>query len=539
MEQDKSRVLAIKREYLEELIEELSRYREINKEVLNKLKRELAKKHNMKRYPKNSEILQLLPDHLKERLRESLKLKPVRTISGVAVVAVMTKPLPCPGRCIYCPGGIKSVTPTPQSYTGHEPAARRAAQLNYDPYLQVRHRIQQLEAIGHIPQKIEIIVMGGTFIAAPKAYRDYFIRGIYEGVLGKKYPEKNLEQLQELLEKSKHRIVGLTIETRPDYCFEKHVDEMLRYGATRIEIGVQTVYNDILEFVKRGHTVEDTIKAFRIAKDSAFKIVAHMMPNLPMSNPEKDLKALMELIENPDFRPDMLKIYPTAVIKGTELYEMWKKGEYKPYPEEKLIEVISQFKRRIPPWIRIQRIQRDIPLYKIDAGYHVGNLRQIVQKYMEARRWKCRCIRCREVGHVKNKKGLTPSLENIKLITRKYEASQGEEIFISYEDIKKDILIGFLRLRKPTEKAHRPEIDQNTMLIRELHVYGELAPLHQKAPQTWQHKGYGTKLLQAAEQISTEEYDATKILVISGIGVREYYEKHGYKKDGPYMSKKL
>ena len=539
MEQEKPSTLIVKKEYLEDLINELSKYREINKEVLNKLKRELAKKHSMKKYPKNSEVLKFLPNYLKERWRENLKIKPVRTISGVAVVAVMTKPLPCPGRCIYCPGGIKSETPTPQSYTGHEPAARRAAQLNYDPYLQVRCRIQQLEAIGHIPQKIEIIVMGGTFIATPKVYRDYFIKGIYEGVLGRKYPEKNLNQLQELLEKSKHRIVGLTIETRPDYCFEKHVDEMLRYGATRIEIGVQTVYNDILEFVKRGHTVEDTIKAFRIAKDSAFKIVAHMMPNLPTSNPEKDLKALTDLIENPDFRPDMLKIYPTAVIKGTELYQMWKKGEYKPYPEEKLIEVISQFKRRVPPWIRIQRIQRDIPLYKVDAGYRVGNLRQVIQKYMESRKWKCRCIRCREVGHVKNKKGIAPDPENIKLITRKYEASQGEEIFLSYEDIKKDILIGFLRLRKPSEKAHRPEIKQKTMLIRELHVYGELTPLHQKTPETWQHKGYGTKLLQAAEQISKEDYDATKILVISGIGVREYYKKHGYKRDGPYMSKKL
>jgi elongator complex protein 3 len=294
-----------------------------------------------------------------------------------------------------------------------------------------------------------------------------------------------------------------------------------------------------LEYIQRGHDSETIKKAFKIAKDASLKIVAHVMPNLPLSDPKKDLRMLLELIKNPDYRPDMLKIYPTAVIKGTKLYEMWEKGQYRPYPEEKLIEVISEFKKHIPPWIRIQRIQRDIPLYKVDDGYRIGNLRQVVQDYMTIRDWKCRCIRCREVGHIQRTKNLTPLEENIKLVTRTYEASQGTEIFISYEDVKNDILIGFLRLRKPSEETHRPEITQNTMLIRELHVYGEQTPLHQKHEKTWQHRGYGRKLLRVAEEIAKTEYDATKILVISGIGVREYYKKQGYRREGPYMSKKL
>jgi len=524
---------------IKDIINELHRYFEINSTILDQVKRKIAKKYRLKKYPRNSDILKVLPQELREKWREKLKLKPVRTISGVAIVAVMTKPLPCPGKCIYCPGGIKSETPTPQSYTGHEPAARRAMQLGYDPFSQVRFRLKQLEEIGHEPQKIEIIVMGGTFLAAPRSYRDYFIKGIYEGILGKKYPNKTLEELQSMLETSKYRLVGLTIETRPDFCYEHHVDEMLRYGATRVEIGVQSTNDELLRLIKRGHGTHETIKAFRIAKDSAYKIVAHIMPNLPYSDPKKDLKSLLELINNPDYRPDMLKIYPTAVIEGTELYEMWKRGDYQPYPQEKLVEVISEFKRRLPPWIRIQRVQRDIPLYKVNAGYNVGNLRQVVLDYMKKKGWKCRCIRCREVGHVYLKENISPKPENIKLIIRKYTASEGEEIFISYEDIIQDILIGFLRLRKPSEKAHRPEIDQNTMLIRELHVFGPLLPLHKKEENKWQHKGYGASLLSNAERISKEEYDAKKILVISGIGVREYYKKFGYTKIGPYMGKKL
>jgi len=518
--------------------EELAYSNTINHSTLNKLKKAIMQFYNLDHFPKNHELLNYIPEHLRLKVAHKLKIKPVRTISGVAVISVMTAPMPCPGKCIYCPGGIDAEEPSPKAYTGHEPAARRASQLNYDPFLQVKHRINQLERMGHKPEKIEIIVMGGTFISLPKSYRDNFIRGIYEGILGRRYPGKDLLDLQEMLEVSKYRLVGLTIETRPDFCLERHIDEMLRYGATRIEIGVQTLRDDILQLIKRGHTSEEAKKAFQIAKDSAFKIVAHIMPNLPGTDPDEDLEMMLELIEDPDYRPDMLKIYPTAVIEGTELYNMWVRGEYSPYPESDLVEVISEFKRRIPPWIRIQRVQRDIPLYNVEAGYNVGNLRQVVLNYMNERNWICRCIRCREAGHQFLKYGKKTDLSNIKIVVRSYEASGGEEFFISAEDIKQDIIIGFLRLRVPYI-PHRPEIDKNTTLIRELHVYGPLAPLGRSPELTWQHKGIGAKLLSYAERLSRDELDAKKILVISGIGVREYYRRFGFKKDGPYMSKWL
>ncbi len=512
---------------------------DITKKDIHILKRKLARTYRLPRLPKDYEILDKLPPHLKQNLKDSLKSKPVRTISGVAVIAVMTKPLPCPGHCIYCPGGIKSEFQTPQSYTGHEPAARRAYELGYDPYKQVRYRINQLEAIGHNAEKIEIIIMGGTFLAAPPRYKEWFIRGIYEGLLGKKYPNKTLLELQEMLENAKYRLVGLTIETRPDFCTERYVDEMLFYGATRVEIGVQTLYDEILKFIKRGHTVEDTKKAFRIARDAGFKIVAHMMPNLPLSDPKTDVKMFIKLFSDPDLRPDMLKIYPTAVIKGTKLYDMWIHKEYEPYSEETLINILARIKKMIPPWVRIQRVQRDIPVYLVDAGYSIGNLRQVVQKYMERKGWRCRCIRCREAGLNLIKNGLLPDDNKIRLLSRRYTASGGEEIFLSFEDIKNDIIIGFLRLRKPSELAHRPEIDSNTMIVRELHVYGPLVPLGERRRLAWQHRGYGKRLLKEAEKIAREEFDARKIVVISGIGVRNYYKMLGYHKEGPYMSKKL
>ncbi len=518
--------------------EELVKSKTVNQSTLNKLKKFVMQSYKLDHFPKNHELLDYLPEDLRGHLINKLKIKPVRTISGVAVISVMTAPTPCPGKCIYCPGGVDSISPSPKAYTGQEPAARRAAQLNYDPFLQVVHRIKQLEKMGHNVEKIEIIVMGGTFISLPKSYRDYFIRGIYEGILGKKYPNKSLPELQEMLEVSKYRLVGLTIETRPDFCFETHVNEMLRYGATRIEIGVQSLRDEILKFVKRGHTSEEIRKAFRIAKDSAFKIVAHIMPNLPKTDPDEDLEMMLELIENPDYRPDMLKIYPTAVIEGTELYEMWKKGDYIPYPDTDLIKVISEFKRRVPPWIRIQRVQRDIPLPLIEAGYNLGNLRQVVLEHMKKRNQVCRCIRCREVGHQFLKYGRVVEPKDIRLVVRNYEASKGEEFFISMEDVKQDIIIGFLRLRVPFS-PHRPEINNQTVLIRELHVYGPLTPLGKSIEIAWQHKGVGAKLLDYAEALASEELDASKILVISGIGVREYYKRFGFKKDGPYMSKLL
>ena len=523
---------------IQEIIGELRKYEYLDKNLLSRVKVKVARKLRVNYIPKDYEILSQLDPEMRRKLR--ILSKPVRSLSGIVVVSVFTEPSPCPGRCIYCPGGIDVSIPSPKSYSGHEPAARRAAELNYDPFLQVSHRISQLECLGHPTDKISLIVMGGTFISLPKEYRDAFMKGVYEGILGRRYPDKSLDFLKKQLETAPRRLVELTFETRPDFCFENHVDEFLYYGATRIEIGIQSLSDDVLKFIKRGHDVDCVRKAFRIAKDAGFKIVAHMMPNLPPDpDPERDFKDFLILLDDPDFRPDMVKIYPTAVVKGTELYDMWLHGKYEPYPEEELIRLLARVKKLIPPWVRVQRLQRDIPTYLVEAGYTYGNLREIVKNYMQKLGWRCRCIRCREVGHRILKENYEFSPDKVRLVKRRYIASGGIEVFLSFEDIRNDVVIGILRLRLPSENPHRPEIDHNTAIIRELHVYGALVPLGERFPESTQHRGYGARLLKEAELIAMEEFDAKKIVIISGIGVREYYRRFGYRLEGPYMSKKL
>lgn len=509
-----------------------------SKKDIEKLKREVGSEYNLSKLPRNWEILQSASEEQEEKVRNAIKQKPVRTISGVAPIAVMTAPLPCPGECIYCPGGVDSDFFSPQSYTGNEPAAARAKQLNYNAFKQVRLRIQQYESLGHQPEKVEVIIMGGTFLATDQEYKEQFMRGIYCGLLGARYPHKSLTELKQRLEKAQYRMTGLTIETRPDWCYDNEVDEMLHYGATRVEIGIQTLHEDILRKVKRGHGREEIKKALRVTKDSALKVVGHLMLNLPYSNPEKDLQSFRELFSDRHFRPDMLKIYPTTIVKGSKLYEMWKRGEYKPYSEEKVIETIAKMLKELPPYVRVQRVQRDIPLWLVE-NYEYGNLREMAWQYMEQKGWERRGIRSREVGHRMRKDHIKPNPEDVTLVRREYTASQGKEIFLSFEDVTRDILIGFLRLRKPSHLAHREEVNGSTMLVRELHVFGPLVPVHQKESTAWQHQGYGSKLLEKAETISKEEFNRRKILVISGIGVRNYYRKLGYKRIGAYMGKEL
>jgi len=486
------------------------------------------------------------PIEIKTRSQQILakRKRPVRTLSGVTIVAVMTHPYPCPhGKCIYCPGGPEYNTP--QSYIGEEPALMRAIHNRFDPYNQVRHRLLQYEAIGHKPSKVELIIMGGTFPAMPLDYQEWFVTMALEAM--NRYPKGkpskwiSLEEAQARNEHAPIRCIGLTIETRPDWAKEKQVDKMLHLGATRVELGVQTIYNDILKFVQRGHTVEDTIEATRILKDSGFKIVYHIMPGLPGSDFNRDLEAFKTLFEDPRFRPDMLKIYPTLVVKGTKLYEMWIKGEYKPLTDEEAIELISEMYRYIPKWVRVMRVQRDVPATIIEAGPRKGNLRELVEEAVRQKGIPCREIRYREVGLKIWKYGIEPDINNIKVLREGYEASEGIEIFLSVEDVKNDILIGFLRLRIPSEKAHRPEVDENTGIIRELHVYGPQVPVGEEAIFEWQHRGWGSILLKEAEKIAREEYDVRKMLIISGIGVRDYYRMHGYFRPStsPYMTKYL
>ncbi|KUO40305.1 MAG: radical SAM protein, partial [Hadesarchaea archaeon DG-33-1] len=426
---------------------------------------------------------------------------------------------------------------TPQSYTGHEPAGLRAIQEGFDPHKQVRARIVQLQAIGHDVDKVELIVLGGTQLAQPPEYLGWFTRECLNAMTGVK--TKTIKEAQGAAERASIRNVGITFETRPDYAKEKHVDLLLKLGATRVELGVQTVYDDVYEFIKRGHTVKDVAEATRILKDSGFAIIYHIMPGLPGSDHDRDLDMFSKLFEDQNFMPDGLKIYPCLVIRGTELHERWRAGEFKAMTAEEAVKLIAEVKRSMPRWVRVHRIQRDIPAKLIEAGVRRGNLAQMVEGELKKLDARCRCIRCREVGLMMLRKGIQPELEDVKLLEESYGASEGEEIFLSFEDVERDILIGFLRLRLPSAKAHRPEIDENIAVVRELHVYGSMVPVGKEAKVgDWQHRGWGEDLLKEAERAARER-DARKMAILSGIGVRNYYKRFDYRREGPYMVKEL
>jgi elongator complex protein 3 len=509
---------------------------------ITSIKGRIGKKYKYYKVIKNAKILEFVTKDEKEIVTPILKRRITRTLSGVAVIAIMTKPLPCPGVCIYCPGqNSQPGDKVAQSYTGREPAAMRSIHCNYDPYLQVQSRIRDLEAIGHEIDKIELIIMGGTFLSTDIQYQENFIKGALEGIIEQKVG--TLEEAKKLAETSKRRLIGITIETRPDFCKENEIDRMLSYGTTRVEIGIQTIYDEIYKIVKRGHSTQDSIDAIRLAKDAGLKVNAHMMPNLPGSNLSLDLEMFDSLFSDSGYKPDMLKIYPTVVVKGTELYKWWKQGKYRPYSDHELINLIANLKKNLPPYVRIQRIMRDIPANLIEAGCKKSNLRQLVVKRLEYLNEKCNCIRCREYG-INKKRELNDkiSFDNIKLYREDYEASQGTEVFLSYENKKEEYLVGYLRLRKPSDLAHRPELnDGNTMIVREVRVVGELVPKDSKPKRNLQiqHRGYGKMLMKNAEKISIEDFDAKKLAVISGIGVRDWFYESGYNLDGVYVSKFL
>ena len=521
-----------------EVIKRLMAIPNPTKEDVNQIKIQTAAIYNLKNIPSNSELIRCLQPNEKRRLLPLLRRKTVRTISGVTVVAVMTKPWPCPktSPCAYCPGGPPYGVP--QSYTGHEPAAMRGIQSSFDPYEQVKNRIAQLEAIGHRVDKAEIIVMGGTFPAMPLDYQEYFVQRCLDAITRKK--SRSLEEAEKLAEKSRIRNVGITVETRPDWAKKERIDHMLAMGVTRVELGVQNIYDDIYELVDRGHGVKDVIEATRALKDAGLKVAYHLMPGLPGSNFKRDVEAFQKIFTDSGFKPDMIKIYPCLVIKGTKAYEWWKKGEYLPYTTEQAVQLILEVKKMIPPWCRIMRVQRDIPAFLIEAGVNRSNLRQLVLEKLREQNMRCRCIRCREVGHRWLTDKIKPNPENITILTMKEKASEGEDVFISVEDPANDVLIGYLRLRIPSENAHRPEIySEKASIVRDLHVYGPLVPVGRHMAKAWQHKGYGGILLSEAERVSREDYDRRKIVVISALGTKQYYKRFGYDYDGPYVSKLL
>ena len=520
------------------IIERLMVFPRPTKEDVNAAKLEVARETNLPRVPSNSELIHYMKPGESDKLLPLLRRKEVRTISGVNVVAVMTKPYPCPKTtpCAYCPGGPPYGVP--QSYTGHEPAALRGVQNDFDPYQQVKHRIEQLEAIGHSVDKVELIIMGGTFPAMPPDYQEYFVRQCLNALIQNE--SCSLDEAKSLAETSRIHNVGITVETRPDWSRQEHVDFMLTMGVTRVELGVQNIYDDVYELVERGHSVQDVIEATRILKDSGLKVAYHLMPGLPGSNFRRDLAGFRRIFADAGFKPDMIKMYPCLVLKGTKAYEWWKKGTYQPYTTEEAVQLILEVKKMIPPWVRIMRVQRDIPAYLIEAGVDRSNLRQLVSRRLKEHGIRCRCIRCREVGHRWLKDRVKPNLENVQVHTHVEEASEGEDVFISVEDAINDVLVGYLRLRIPSEKAHRSEISSAaTSIVRELRVYGPMVPVGKHLPGAWQHKGYGGVLLSEAERISKENYDCRKVVVTSALGTKKYYKHFGYDYDGPYVSKVL
>jgi elongator complex protein 3 len=509
-------------DYHDELIQMILDGRIRGKEELQRAKIELCRKYQLPGVPANSETIARVDEEDLPAVEEILRRKPVRTLSGVAVVAVMTSPAPCPhGKCIYCPGGVE--TGSPQSYTGKEPAARRGASYDFDPYGQVKGRIEQLEAIGHPTDKIDLIVMGGTFTSRPQEYQIGFVQRCFDAMNGD--GSGSLEEAQVKNETAPHRCIGLTIETRPDALTPEQIGTSMRLGMTRVEMGVQVLDEQILRAVNRGHGLQAVIDATGNAKRSGLKVCYHIMPGLPGSSPEKDLESFRKMFENPDFRPDMLKLYPTLVVKGTKLYDMWARGEYKPYTTEEAVEVMAEMKRLVPPYVRIQRIQRDIPVPLIEAGVDKGHLRELIKDRLRSRGQECRCIRCREVGL----KGISGySIEDTVIKEETYEASGGREHFISCDLPSQDALVGYVRLRTG---------DGPVAAIRELKVFGRMVPLN-RSGEGWQHRGLGKELVARAEE-RAKDLGCEKVRVTSGVGVRRYYSGLGYGRDGPYMTKTL
>lgn len=508
---------------------------------VSKLKSRISSKNQLQTMPKLVDIIAGLPESHKAKLTPLLKGKPIRTASGIAVVAVMAKPHRCPhiaytgNICVYCPGGPDSdFEYSTQSYTGYEPTSMRAIRARYNPYLQTRDRVEQLQRLGHDTDKVEFIVMGGTFLSLPKDYRDYFIRNLHDALSG--HSSNSVDEAVKYSEQSKAKCIGITIETRPDYCLEPHLKDMLEYGCTRIEVGIQSIFEDVARDTNRGHNVESIKHMFQLAKDCGFKVIAHLMPDLPNTGFERDIESFKEYFENPAFRTDGLKVYPTLVIRGTGLYELWKTGKYKNYDPNTLIDLIAKILSLVPPWVRIYRIQRDIPMPLVTSGVDHGNVRELALRRMKDLNLPCRDVRTREVGIQEIHNKVRP--QDVELIRRDYKANGGWETFLAYEDPKQDILIGLLRLRKLSDATFLPEL-KGASMVRELHVYGSIVPIHSRDPTKFQHQGYGTMLMEEAERIAMYEHGSTKMAVIAGVGTRHYYRKLGYHLEKTYMVKNL
>jgi elongator complex protein 3 len=497
----------------------------------------------------------------------AVRTKPARSASGVAVVAVMSSPAACPhGKCTFCPGGPD--VGSPQSYSGFEPSTMRAKRHGYDPYRIVRGRLAQLERNGHAIDKVDVVVQGGTFPAREPAYQDWFIAGIYAGLndgpgedaaawdseadwmaMTPEDRAAELSALQGANESARCRAVGLTIETKPDWGMEAHLDRMLSYGATRIELGLQALDDGVLKATHRGHTLEESRRSLQLARDAGFKVCVHMMPGLPRGqgpsgldpDPAADLGDMRRLFADEEWRPDMLKVYPTLVVQEGEtlLKRQWREGLYHPYDTAQATAVVGEAKGFVPEWCRIQRIDRDIPTTHVEAGVLNSNLRQLAQAWRVERRLPaCRCVRCREVS-ARQREGTAVDPDRLVLVRRGYEAGGGREEFLAWEDRTADALVAFLRVRR-VGSGHRSEL-QGAAVVRELKVYGVAQALgtHGDDPESgaWQHRGLGASLLREAERVAFDEWRVGRLAVLAGPGVKPYYRRHGYADLGPYVAK--
>ena len=482
----------------------------------------------------------------------------IRSTSGISVITTLLKPYTCPGKCIYCPTEVRM----PKSYVASEPAAARSLALNFNPYKLMQMRIQMLERNGHSTDKIEYITKGGTWNAYPLKYQYWFILESFKACNNfsrrtqipeteeKDWNDRPLEELQKALdleikynERCAHRIIGLTLETRPDAISPKTIYHMRRQGCTRVELGLQAPDDKILELIKRGHTVEQFRKAIYLLRQAGFKVDLHFMPDLPGTTPEHDVQMYKLLFSDPGLRPDMVKIYPNAVIPSAELYQWFLDGRFKPYGEEALFKSLLEMKLATPRYCRISRLIRDIPANEIEGGNKITNLREMLETELKKRGEHCVCLRCREISRQKDK---LPVDTEAMLFVDEYDTIGGKEYFITFEDPKRVAVFGFLRLRIPDRAnkvdaiqkqfdSYLPEL-KDCAFVRELHVYGTLVGIGKRNIDATQHKGFGKRLMAEAEKIAAEN-GYQKVAVISGVGVRGYYRKLGYKLRGTYMIK--
>lgn len=522
-----------------------------------KMKRKFASATHDKETIQNRDLIAVAKEkfgEVPEKLQKLLLKRAVRTVSGVSPIGILTKPYACPGRCVYCPTEDRM----PKSYMSNQPAAARALRNNFHPFRQVDNRITALEDSGHPVSKLEVIVMGGTWSFLPHKYQSWYVKKIFDGANGNPTSGKTLKESQTVNETADKRVIGLTLETRPDFITERELIRMRKYGCTRIEIGVQTLHDHISKLTKRGHGRAHVFRAMKLMKDFGFKICWHLMPGLPGSNPELDLEMMKETFENEDCRPDFIKIYPCVVLETAELKEWWEDGRYTPYHDDDIVKLLVKFQTFVPEYVRIMRLMRDIPVSNILDGAKFSNLRQILTDQPKKLRevvgdefydehnldevgFRPRDIRTREVGF----KDLAKNPDLIKtppvLTRRDYKANGGDEVFLSFESEDKETLFALLRLRKPSGQKFSEfgSVLHNAALIREVHSYGGEISVGDAEEGLGQHRGLGKRLIAEAERIASEEWGMKKITIIAGVGTREYYRKWGYELKSTYMTKKL